>query len=127
MQGVTRLQHIPKIREIAALPPVAWPHDGNEKREGQGTTETLADQYRNPMPGFLGLNMLPSHATWPEGGYSTEAAVNELDDRMKTGRFKVFDDQVDFLSETRQYHRDKGLIVKINDDLLSALPSDPCA
>ena len=121
MQGMTRLQHIPRIRELAANVPVAWPHDGNEAREGQGATVTLAEQYKNPMPGMPGLLMLPTHATWPAGGFSTGAAVEELDDRMQTGRFKAVDDLADFWHEVRQYHRDDGKLVKVNDDILSAL------
>lgn len=120
MQGMTMLQHIPKVRQIAANVPVAWPHDGNEKDRG-GSGLTIAQQYKNPLPGMLGLNMLPTHATWPEGGFSTEAAVNELDDRIKTGRFKACDDLAPFFDEYRQYHRVKGLLVKVQDDILSAV------
>lgn len=121
LKGMTRLQHIPKIRQICALAPVAWPHDGNEQREGQGATVTLAHQYKVPMEGMPGLNMHHTHATWPQGGYSTAAAVDELDERIKTGRFKVVDTETAFFDEYRMYHRDKGLLVKENDDVLSAV------
>lgn len=120
LQGMTMLQHIPAIRRIAANVPVAWPHDGNERDRG-GSGLTLAQQYKNPLPGMSGLLMLPDHATWPEGGFSTEAAVNDLDDRTKTGRFLVCDDLTDFFDEYRMYHREKGLLVKKDDDLLSAV------
>ena len=119
LQGMTMLQHIPAIRDIAALVPVAWPHDGNEKDRNSGII--LADQYKNPMPGMPGLLMLPEHATWEDGGFSTEAAVNELDDRCKTGRFKVVETETHFADEYRQYHREKGMLVKKNDDVLSAI------
>ena len=119
LQGMTMLQHIPAIREVAALVPVAWPHDGNEKDRASGIV--IADQYKNPMPGMPGLLMLPEHATWEDGGFSTEAAVNELDDRCKTGRFKVVETETHFADEYRQYHREKGLLVKKNDDVLSAI------
>ena len=121
LQGMTKLQHIPKMREIAADVWVAWPHDAHEKREGPGGAEEIAKQYKRPMPGMPGLKMLPAHATWPDGGFSTEAAIVELDDRMSTGRFKAFADLEDFWFEVRQYHRDNGLIVKLQDDILSAL------
>lgn len=121
LRGMTRLQHIPKMLEIAPQVPVAWPHDGNEMREGPAGTVKLAEQYKNPMPGMPGLLMLPTHSTWPEGGFSTAAAVDELDNRMQTGRFFACDDLHDFFDEARQYHRDKGLIVKLNDDILSAV------
>ena len=80
-QGTTKLQHIPAIRDIASEVPVAWPHDGQEKRDGV----TVAEQYRHPMPGMPGLNMLPTHSTWPKGsgasGFEKWPAVHELDDR----------------------------------------------
>lgn len=120
MRGMTKLQHVPAMRAIAANVPVAWPHDGNEVDRG-GSGETIAQQYKNPMPGMPGLRMLPDHATWPEGGFSTEAAVVELDDRTKTGRFQVFPECAAFFEEYRQFHREKGKLVKIDDDVLSAV------
>lgn len=121
LRGMSILQHVPKMREIAPNVPVAWPHDGNEKDARTGSGMTLAQQYRTPMPGMLGLNMLDEHATWREGGFSTQAAVDDLDSRMQTGRFKVCADLVEFFDEARQYHREKHQIVKENDDILSAV------
>jgi len=40
--------------------------------------------------------------------------------RMRDGRFKVAAHLADWWDEFRSYHRDKGLIVKLNDDLMSA-------
>ncbi len=119
LKNQTKIQHVPAIRKIAANVPVAWPHDGHEKRDGQ----TIAEQYKTPLPGMLGLAMLPQHATWPDGGFSTEAAVAELDDRCATGRFLVMDvpENAVFFEEYRQYHRERGLLVKIDDDVLSAV------
>jgi hypothetical protein len=41
-------------------------------------------------------------------------------DRMQTGRLKVFSHLNDWFEEFRLYHRKDGLIVKQNDDLMSA-------
>jgi hypothetical protein len=41
-------------------------------------------------------------------------------DRMLTGRWKVFEHLEDWFNEFRLYHRKEGLIVKLNDDRLSA-------
>jgi hypothetical protein len=73
------------------------------------------------MPGMPGLNMLDEHATWPEGGFSTSAAIDDLDARMQTGRFKACVDLTDFFEEARQYHREKFKVVPIFDDILSAV------
>lgn len=106
------LIHAAAMIPIAGNVPVAWPHDGN-KRELDG--EDLAYKYKKAK-----LRMRPVHATWENGGYSTEAGIYEMDERMKTGRFKVNRMFAPWFDEWRMYHRKDGAIVKINDDLLSA-------
>jgi hypothetical protein len=71
------------MKAIGAAVPVAWPHDGNIRGD-RATGETMAKLYK-----AQGLNMLPVHATWPDGGFSTEAGVTEMQERMTTGKFKV--------------------------------------
>ena len=44
----------------------------------------------------------------------------EMQERMTTGRFKVARDLQEWFVEKRLYHRKDGMIVKQNDDLLSA-------
>ena len=64
--------------------------------------------------------MLPEHATFESGGYGVEAGVQEILDRMQTGRFKVFSHLENWMAEFRTYHRDNGKIVKKHDDLMAA-------
>jgi hypothetical protein len=59
------------MKAIGAAVPVAWPHDGNDRGD-RNTGEPLAQQYK-----AHGLLMLPTHATWPDGGFSTEAGLME--------------------------------------------------
>lgn len=114
MKGAIVLQHAVAIKRIAANVPVAWPHDGHVRDRGSG--EALAKLYKAE-----GLNMLGTHATHPEGGYSTEAGIAIMDGYMQARQFKVLDNQPEWFSEYGQYHRDKnGLIVKVHDDLMSA-------
>ncbi len=107
--------------------PVAWPHDGYGVKDAMHG-EPLAEQYRSQ-----GVNMRPEHAHFPEtvadgvpGGerktsrISTEAGIQEMLARMQTHRWKVFSNLNDWFQEYRMYHRKNGLIVKIDDDLLSA-------
>ena len=101
------------MKAVAAAVPVAWPHDGAAREHGSG--EPLAALYKAE-----GLVMLPQHATHPSGGYSTEAGIMEMLGRMREGRFKVASHLSDWWDEFRGYHRKDGLIVKLNDDLLSA-------
>lgn len=102
--------------------PVAWPHDGMNREKSGG--KTLAQAYRE-----LGVNMLPKSArykrapneTQDKGGpQPVEPIVNEILDRMLTGKFKVFANCNEWFEEKRSYHRKDGLIVARRDDILKA-------
>ena len=105
--------HAEAIRRIGAAVPVAWPHDGHQRDKGSG--EALSKQYKD-----LGLKMLPSHARYPDGNYSPEAVVQEMQQRLADGRLRVREDLEDWFNEYRMYHRKDGKLVQIRDDLLSA-------
>lgn len=107
------IQHAAAMKPIGASVPVAWPADGTQRRDDG---KPLSDHYKRH-----GLLMLPEHATWPEGGYSTEAGILEMDERMRSGRFKVARHLSEFFDEYRFYHRKDGQVVKIKDDILSAV------
>jgi len=106
------LLHAAMMKPIGAAVPVAWPQDGTARESGG---ETLASQYKKH-----GLLMLPTHATWPDGGMSTEAGLAEMDERMVTGRLRVASHLADWFEEYREYHRKDGMIIKVRDDILSA-------
>jgi hypothetical protein len=68
-----------------------------------------------------GLDMMLEKATFEDGGMSVEAGVQEMHDRMRGGRWKVFRGaNDDWLEEYRLFHRKDGLLVKENDDALAA-------
>ncbi len=108
------IQHAAAMKPIGSLVPVAWPHDGTQREKGSG--EQLSTFYK-----AQGLHMLAEHATWPDGGYDMEAGILDMEDRMMTGRFKVASHLSDFWEEYRLYHRKNGQIVKVKDDILSAV------
>ena len=105
--------HAAAIKPWGDRVPVAWPADGLQS--GKDTGEALMLSYRKH-----GLNMLPEFAKDPTEGVSVEANVLEMLERMQTGRLKVFNHLGDWFEEFRQYHRDKGKIVALKDDLISA-------
>lgn len=107
------IQHAMSLKMFGAAVPVAWPNDGNIRRDDG---KPMADHYKRH-----GLLMLPSHATWPDGSVSTEAGILEIDEREKSGRIKYASHLSDLLEERRFYHRKDGKIVKLKDDLMSAL------
>lgn len=113
MKDALPIMHAPRMRTVAAQVPVAWPQDGTQREKSTG--ETLASVYRKER-----LLMLPDHATWEDGGNSTEAGILEMQQRMLTGRFKVAEHLGAWYEEFRVYHRKDGAIVKLNDDVMSA-------
>ncbi|MCE7031744.1 terminase large subunit [Lysobacter sp. GX 14042] len=110
----TPVFHAAAIKGRGDWIPVAWPHDGLQHDKGSG--EQLADQYR-----AQGLEMLPERATFDDGSNGVEAGVMEMLDRMQTGRLKIASHLEPLWDEIRGYHREKGRIVKINDDIISAV------
>lgn len=112
MKDALPINHAAAMKPIAPGCPVAWPQDGTA-REKSG--ETVSALYKNE-----GLKMLHEHATHPDGGLGTEAGVLDMDQRMRTGRLKVARHLTDWFAEYRKYHRKDGMIVKVDDDLLSA-------
>lgn len=113
LREATPIIHAATLKAWGEWLPWAWPHDGLQHDKGSG--EELAAQYR-----AQGLKMLPERATFEDGGNGVEAGVADMLDRMQTGRWKVFDHLEDWFMEFRLYHRKDGLIVKLNDDRLSA-------
>jgi phage terminase large subunit-like protein len=123
--GETAAYHAQAFMARGKWIPVAWPHDGLARDKGSG--EPLADQYRH-----RGANMLPEPASWDLDyqreqqvrAQSREAGSNEILERMRTGRWKVFNTPGArlFLDDIRLMHR-KGtppMIVPLNDDVESA-------
>lgn len=105
------------VRKWAEGVPLAWPHDGLQNEKGRDDAVKQKVHYAR-----AGFKMLPEHATWQEGGNSVEAGLYEIYELMRTGQFRVFRGNNDFIDEFRQYHRDeKGKIVKVRDDLLDAM------
>lgn len=106
--------------------PVAWPHDGlNTEKSGGGK---IKDAYIRH-----GVNMLSKSARYPKARGELEEKggpqpvwpiIDEIRERMQTGRFKVFSNQQQWLEEKRNYHvKESGNEVKIvdrNDDMLKA-------
>ena len=92
--------------------PIIYPHDGDNTEKGSG--QTLAEKYREH-----GCNM-HIRFTNPDGTNHVEPGIMELLERMRTGRFKVFDTQEEWFKEFRKYHRKNGKRVKVDDDLMDA-------
>lgn len=110
---LTPVLHAAALKPWGNWFPWAWPHDGLQHDKGSG--EQIAENYRSN-----GLDMLPERATWEDGSNGVEAGVQDMLERMQTGRWKVFSTCQAWLSERRLYHRKDGQIVKKIDDVISA-------
>lgn len=114
MEGGIPLTHAARIKNIAPGVLCAWPHDGAAREAGSG--QALIESYKEQ-----GLWVRPSHATHPDGGYSTDAGIAMMLERMRDGRFRVAAHLTDWWDEWRVYQRDdNGMIKKVFDDLMSA-------
>jgi hypothetical protein len=94
--------------------PVLWPHDGQQSGN-VATGENLANVYRK-----LSLNMRPSWTTFPEGGFDFAAGVSAMERRFASGRLKVARHLSEWFVEYQNYHYEKGVVKKVDDDLMSA-------
>lgn len=109
----TPIYHAAAIKPWGPFP-VSWPHDALQHDKGSG--EQLCDIYRRH-----GLRMLTDRAQFPDDrGNGVEAGIQEMLERMQTGRWKVFKSCHQWFEEFKSYHRKDGKIVKEREDILSA-------
>jgi phage terminase large subunit-like protein len=99
--------------------PTAWPADGLQTEKGSAKEQR---SYYSEA----GFFMLPSHATWEDGGNGVWAGIGQLNELMNTGRLKVFSNLHEVFDELQQYHTKttgdgKISIVKLRDDLIDSL------
>ncbi len=95
--------------------PTAWPHDGLQTEKGSARQQK--SYYEE-----AGWNMLEDMATWEHGGNGVEQGIMEMYHLIKTKRMLFFNTLGDLFDEMLQFHRDEqGRVVKLVDDLLSAL------
>lgn len=110
----TPIIHAAAVKPWGAWIPCAWPADGLQHEKGAGLS--LQPQYV-----AQGLKMTEDHASFDdERKVSVEAGVLEMLTRMQTGKWKVFSTCGSWFGEFRLYHREDGIIVKLQDDLISA-------
>lgn len=112
----------PMMFTAATLPwgawlPWAWPHDG---KQSGGKFDAQDQQQLHAIYKKHGLAMLFQHAQFEDGTNGVEAGITDMYERMETGRWKVFSHLLDWFEEFELYHRKDGMIVKLNDDLISA-------
>jgi len=122
-KGVTTAQHASAIRAMGGKTngvPVAWPHDTlqTNRKSGKSWVQEYMDE---------DLEMLPEYAQHPEnidgtsGGNNVEESILKWKKRIEDGRFKIFAGLDDFEEEYSMFHRKDGKVVKLMDDIISAV------
>ena len=115
-RGQTAAYHSQAIMSRGKWIPVSFPTDGMIRDKGGGVA--VKDQYMGH-----GVNMLGFSARYDDakgGGQSREPITLEILERMRTGRFKVFNHLSAWFEEKRMLHRKDGKIVPERDDIESA-------
>jgi hypothetical protein len=93
--------------------PCVFPHDIDNRERGSG--KTVRQYYTE-----AGLKNTVDFKN-SDGSISVEPGIAEINDRMRTDRFKVVNDCDGFFRELRMYHRVDGKIKKSNDDIMDAV------
>lgn len=117
--NLTAAQHASAIRKrdkniSVVLPKDAWQH---EKGSGIASYDIYKEE---------GLNVLsePFYNKYTVEGkkdFSVEFGIDEIRDRMKSGKLFIFNNCVELLKELQDYHRKDGKIVKVKDDYADAM------
>jgi len=99
--------HAEKIKNPHPWIRCAWPHDGAKRSPGAGDKESrsLANKLG---PKGLGVNMLSKSARYKNdrgGGQPVWPIVEEIAERERSGRFKIFSTCNNYLEERRNYHQ----------------------
>ena len=89
--------------------PIVWPRDGNKASDWKGGG-TISDKLRNDW----GLNMLPDPFSNPEkdgkkGNNHIQPGLQEINDRLSTGRLKISGECQELLTEMQFYHYGKDI------------------
>lgn len=110
-------QHVMRMRAHACWDaPVLWPHDGTRTGDMK-SGDSISQIYKS-----LGLRMQPTHVTFPEGGYSLEAGLVEMNRRFASGRLLIAKHlSSEFDAQYLNYHYENGKVVRRDDDVLDAI------
>lgn len=93
--------------------PGAWPADGGMKERGSGAGSglTIKDLYKQE-----GVRMLGGPSKLADGTMKIEGGLALVENRLETGRLKIFSKCEGLLSEMRMYHRKDGKVAERQQD-----------
>ena len=121
-EATDAVYHAEAIKRRGNWIPVSWPHDGHKTSDltkSKVDGKEIKDIYQDH-----GVSMLPISARYERdvgGSQPQEPIIEQLNERIATGRFYVFDDLNYFFEEIRSFHRKDGKIVNRREDLIKAV------
>jgi hypothetical protein len=122
VRGETPAYHAAWLNKSNRWIPVMWPHDGLNREKSGG--RTLAQHYRdhgvNMWPHSACYHKVPGEEREKRGAQPVEPVIEEILERMMTGRFKVFSNLTEWFEEKRSYYRKDGKLAIVHDDLMKA-------
>ena len=91
---------------------MVFPHDVDTTEKGSG--KTIRRFYND-----AGLTRTLDFKN-VDGSITVEPGIFMINERMRDGRWKVFESCLEYWREHRMYHRKEGRLVKSNDDCMDA-------
>lgn len=117
-KGADAAEHADQIRSPNPWVPVSWPHDGTNREKSSG--KQLKDIYRDKY-GVKLLALSSRYNNDKGGAQPAEPIIMEINERCRTGGFRVFSTCTGFFDEYRNYHRKEGKLTKVRDDILKSV------
>ena len=116
-EGAKTVEHAQATKAPGNWIPVAWPHDGakHDPKSGMRLHDIYRDEY--------GVRMLAKSARYKnkEGGPQAQwPIIEDMRERLATGKIKVFSTCKYWREEYRSYHLKDGKIVSRHEDALKA-------
>jgi phage terminase large subunit-like protein len=112
VKGENAATHAAAANSFWKHAPIVFPHDIDTHEKGSGKT---VRQFYNEAGLTKSLDFKNA-----DGSISVEPGIFQINERMRDGRFKVFETCTEFFREFRLYHRKEGKLVKENDDIMDA-------
>ena len=112
--------HAAKIKNPNQWIPVSWPHDGAKRSPSSGGKESKTLKQKLVVNG---VNMLSKSACYnndAQGPQPVWPIIEEIQERERSDRFRVFKTCHNYLEERRNYHVKENVIVSVRDDALKA-------
>ena len=113
VRGENAATHTQAANAMWSFAPMVFPHDIDTTEKGSG--KTIRRFYNE-----AGLTRTLDFKN-QDNSIRVEPGIFDINERMRDGRFRVFETCLEYWREHRMYHRKEGKLVKSNDDVMDAV------